>query len=230
MTTKLPLQFPDPPTPPAKPWRRGGPFLNNEAFFGLTVESLAAYKTAVADYRKAVEEWRRECCAIVARAEKLLIDAGFPHKYKKPARSMYPKWVKLVDMLMPLMPPTPPPLPGIAIEERWLADKIERDNADIANREAAAFRDRAVVYLMQCGQVYGKDFTADTATKVALQVAAAEVITKKIDEGMIAFSDDNCENCGGWDGKSRRCDCGNRRVGWVIEGTFEAPIVYAEAY
>jgi hypothetical protein len=26
--------------------------------------------------------------------------------------------------------------------------------------------------------------------------------------------DDSCEDCRGWDGVERRCDCGNRRVGW----------------
>ena len=43
--------------------------------------------------------------------------------------------------------------------------------------------------------------------------------------------DDDSEECTGWDGVDRRCDCGNRRVGWEIgqysNGKFYA---YAEAY
>lgn len=35
---------------------------------------------------------------------------------------------------------------------------------------------------------------------------------------------------GGWDGESHRCECGNRRVSWSIDGTFEKPCVWGEAY
>lgn len=42
---------------------------------------------------------------------------------------------------------------------------------------------------------------------------------------------DGLDDCGGWDGVSRRCDCGNRRVYWATgqyaSGKFYA---YAEAY
>lgn len=51
---------------------------------------------------------------------------------------------------------------------------------------------------------------------------------------VISFSGQNCEDegyddtdlCAGWDGFSRRCMCGNRRVSWVVEGTY----AYGEAY
>lgn len=40
------------------------------------------------------------------------------------------------------------------------------------------------------------------------------------------FCGNNCEGpCRGWDGVSRRCDCGNRRVCWADEAHS-----YAEAY
>jgi hypothetical protein len=47
--------------------------------------------------------------------------------------------------------------------------------------------------------------------------------------GFVSFDGDEfCEGCRGWDGMSRRCDCGNRRVEWV---TFDDDSgVYAEAY
>lgn len=43
--------------------------------------------------------------------------------------------------------------------------------------------------------------------------------------GLIEFDGMNCNDykedheieCGGWDGESRRCECGNRRVSWDIE-------------
>ena len=50
------------------------------------------------------------------------------------------------------------------------------------------------------------------------------------------FDGKNCDDlddnsCAGWDGESRRCECGNRRVYWATmeqeDGTFTA---YAEAY
>lgn len=53
--------------------------------------------------------------------------------------------------------------------------------------------------------------------------------------GLIGFNGQNCEDaryiddapdCGGWDGYSRRCDCGNRRVSWVVEGMW----AYGDAY
>ena len=47
----------------------------------------------------------------------------------------------------------------------------------------------------------------------------------------IEFDGMNCNDfsdnyCSGWDGVSRRCNCGNRRVDWVWENN----ILYAEAY
>lgn len=38
--------------------------------------------------------------------------------------------------------------------------------------------------------------------------------------------DDN--DCGGWDGYNRRCNCSNRRVCWVLSDC--KTYVYAEAY
>jgi hypothetical protein len=37
---------------------------------------------------------------------------------------------------------------------------------------------------------------------------------------------DRCDECRGWDGRDRRCDCENRRVCWVVEDG----IAYGEAY
>jgi hypothetical protein len=50
------------------------------------------------------------------------------------------------------------------------------------------------------------------------------------------FNGQNCDDlgddwnngvpCTGWDGLSRRCNCGNRRVSWIVEGEF----AYGEAH
>lgn len=43
------------------------------------------------------------------------------------------------------------------------------------------------------------------------------------------FDGQNCEEpCLGWDGHERRCECGNRRVSWVL--TDDGTYVYAEAW
>lgn len=67
--------------------------------------------------------------------------------------------------------------------------------------------------------------------------AVAAAITN-IGDDYIEFEGMNCndygdelDECGGWDGTSRRCDCGNRRVSWSTDqfdnGKFYA---YAVAY
>ena len=56
---------------------------------------------------------------------------------------------------------------------------------------------------------------------------------------LIEFDGMNCNDfdnnyCDGWDGYSRRCSCGNRRVEWSWEGfawdSCSNPILYATAY
>lgn len=62
---------------------------------------------------------------------------------------------------------------------------------------------------------------------------AEEAIQAGIDAGGVEdFDGKNCEDvgeegtfCSGWDGVSRRCDCGNRRVEWEtyqLNGKFYA--------
>lgn len=39
------------------------------------------------------------------------------------------------------------------------------------------------------------------------------------------------DECNGWDGEDRRCDCGNRRVEWTCESTSDGKwVCYAEAW
>lgn len=42
------------------------------------------------------------------------------------------------------------------------------------------------------------------------------------------YSDDDAAPCEGWDGVDRRCQCGNRRVGWELSDckTFISAVAY----
>lgn len=59
-------------------------------------------------------------------------------------------------------------------------------------------------------------------------VATAQAKVKNLG-GFIQFDgNDYCENCRGWDGRDRRCECGNRRVGWVWDD--EKQYLYPEVW
>lgn len=72
--------------------------------------------------------------------------------------------------------------------------------------------------------------------EAAAEAKSAEMLTTW---ETIEFDGQNCEDsnmdggtsCEGWDGSDRRCECGNRRVGWAFS---EYPkgiwTYYAEAY
>lgn len=54
-------------------------------------------------------------------------------------------------------------------------------------------------------------------------------VVKNLNGGFVDFEGHNCEGpCAGWDGKSRRCECGNRRVLWQLG--WDNSFVYAEAF
>jgi hypothetical protein len=58
-----------------------------------------------------------------------------------------------------------------------------------------------------------------------------ELIREKLDGSRPLFFDfdgKNCDSCEGWDGESHRCQCGNRRVDWVL--SMDGSYIYAEAY
>ena len=64
-----------------------------------------------------------------------------------------------------------------------------------------------------------------------------ELVQEKFQEDIwFDFDGHNCHdldeeesrNCEGWDGVDRRCQCGNRRVAWVLSD--DKSYVYAEAY
>lgn len=86
----------------------------------------------------------------------------------------------------------------------------------------------------------GVDFDIVNAVSYANNLAFyAEVERIRSEREWHEFAGFNCydvsndgESCAGWDGTSKRCQCGNRRVDWV-EGyghSFKEPYVCAEAY
>ncbi len=98
---------------------------------------------------------------------------------------------------------------------------------------------KAIEYLLSKNKKINIDFTLDNVLSTANSLAYESEVLKKQKElsetqTYISFiGDDNCENCKGWDGTSRRCQCGNRRVYWTSNDPvdfFLNPHIYAEAY
>lgn len=100
-------------------------------------------------------------------------------------------------------------------------------------KERQEFNDEAIGWLLVRGYEFNKDFNSETAIKFADELAFEEECKRRIEENtFFSFAGDNCEDCPGWDGKSHRCDCGNRRVYWATGygHSWKKPFVYAEAY
>lgn len=78
---------------------------------------------------------------------------------------------------------------------------------------------------------YATEAEAELAAKIRSveMLATGEIID--FDGQNCEYTLDDNETCAGWDGNDRRCECGNRRVGWsfdkVITGAW---YFYAEAY
>lgn len=114
--------------------------------------------------------------------------------------------------------------------------KAESEKAEALKRAEAArqLENEAVIWLLARGKEIGKDFAVADAVAVANEIAYNEEIERKANaDEMYSFGgDDYCEGCSGWDGKSHRCSCGNRRMSWVQgdSHTFKNPYIYAEAY
>lgn len=97
----------------------------------------------------------------------------------------------------------------------------------------------AVKYLIENGKAINIDFMVDNAISMANSIAYDKAIANQQKElfdteSYIDFNgSDSCENCAGWDGTSRRCQCGNRRVGWASGDNadfFLNPYIYGEAW
>jgi len=115
-------------------------------------------------------------------------------------------------------------------EARKAKEKSEAEAREKKLQDQLGEIAKAVAFLVERGQKLDIDFEAQHAVSAANDLRFAELV-KEVGEGPHSFSGDcYCEDCSGWDGESRRCECGNRRVSWSYEGNFENMYIYAEAF
>ncbi len=122
--------------------------------------------------------------------------------------------------------------------DRWVEEAKQavekKDREKKRADEMLLLESLAIIFLQARGKKLGEEFTSKNAIEMANEIAFEETLAKKKEEsGFVSFSgDDFCENCSGWDGKSHRCECGNRRVSWVMPDwhRFDRPAVSAEAH
>ncbi len=71
----------------------------------------------------------------------------------------------------------------------------------------------AVKFMKANGHEVGNGDIVDQADEIAFDLAMEK---ESATSRWFRFNgNDACEDCKGWDGKSDRCDCGNRRVYWT---------------
>jgi len=124
-------------------------------------------------------------------------------------------------------------LSNLEDRKKKILDEEKKKEKDLGlEKEKAKLLVEAVIYCQQNGKTFGVDFTESDAIDVANNIAwDLEVKNRMSGTDYVSFGgDDNCEDCFGWDGESRRCSCGNRRVSWEFEGNFKNPYVYAQAW
>lgn len=115
---------------------------------------------------------------------------------------------------------------------KYNLEKIEEQKKQKNKQEAELkLRDEAIQYLIDNQQKYGVDFTAENALEKANKFAFLKKIADTVKDGELhTFSGDgSCENCEGWDGIDKRCQCGNRRVYWEYSGNFKNMNIYGMA-
>lgn len=112
--------------------------------------------------------------------------------------------------------------------------KAEKESQARAARLSDPLLPEAVEFLALRGKKAGTDYELSSAVEVANEISFEEEVNRLREScEMHPFSgEDSCENCGGWDGVSNRCECGNRRVAWTTGygHSFKSPYVVAEAH
>jgi hypothetical protein len=111
--------------------------------------------------------------------------------------------------------------------------KDERENTK--RKEHTELIVKAVIFLQKHGYEPGT-YELDDAVRFADAERFDELVAERVKEHetegtYFEFSGQNCDDpCQGWDGDSRRCECGNRRVSWSSCGHFDDMYIYGEAY
>jgi len=99
--------------------------------------------------------------------------------------------------------------------EEKKAEQKEKEREEERKRKV----ERAILWLQARGKRLGEDFHMESAIHVANDIAFDEEVKRCQEAGKAGTyyefdGNDWCEECEGWDGVSRRCECGNRRVYW----------------
>lgn len=125
-----------------------------------------------------------------------------------------------------------------SLEKRLAEHQKQKDKEKQALEEKQnndKYLGEAIQYLLDHGKVVNQDFTINDAINSANYVAFEIEHQRRIAEmngALIGFSGMNCDNCEGWDGTSRRCSCGNRRVSWEkgFGADFKNMYIHGEAW
>lgn len=194
---------------------------------GLTRDTLHAFKAAEKAWidarRSEILIRRHEACELVRHLE----NSGFFSK--KVGRLVFS--TKVMEFYNGQRTPGES---YTAPEEKWLDDQERKAHDEMVTQNIAAYRDKAICWLIDKGYKYGVDFNSEDAVDVSDQLAFDEEVSiRKGPEGgptWYDFDGNNCDRpCLGWNGVDHRCQCGNRRVSWVQDEchTFERPVIRA---
>lgn len=234
------IEIPVAPSAPKEPWTWNN---KTQDFDGLTWESLGEFRTKIEAYHKERKLYDAKYNEILDTAVDTLKSMGFPTSYRekdKKSRSRSPKYiqVQLRYMLSKFIEYYPAVSFYLSSKEDCLKKRAEKKDREVKANWELQRRDKAIQFLISKGKIYGTDFTAENALSIAEDIAYEEEVAREVErikkeDLLISFSgDDYCEECAGWDGVSRRCECGNRRVYWEKCWNFdyENPTIVATAW
>lgn len=198
-------------------------------FLDLTEDDVKEFKEACREYNanvRAIHAGRKEILE-ESRSRILSLYSHSPLTYKKEIN-----FLKKLALWYPSQMDEGALLDRIKMV-KTKKEKEERESRQ--NEQQVMMCAQAILWLQAKGKVLGTDFFANDAVAQANDISSQEEITRRIQQikesdTLIEFNGQNCDDCAGWDGESRRCDCGNRRVSWESGGTFLEPYVYGEAY
>ena len=124
--------------------------------------------------------------------------------------------------------------------ERMEQEKLKREKAAEFQKklkeQEASMVNQAIKYCLDNGRQFGVDLTIENAISLANNIAFSNEIKKReavIGDDHISFEGQNClDECAGWNPKSNRCECGNRRVSWQegYSSDFRSMDIHACAY
>lgn len=216
------------------PWGLEGKFKDWRSkpeswFASLTDVDVKEFREACQEFNATVAKIHAERTAILEESRSKIISlyANSPGTYKREISQL---------KKLTLWSPSRMDEHGLSDRIKAVKDKKEKEEREAnRNNEQVMMIAQAILWLQAKGKVLGVDFYAHDAVDQANYIAEQEEIARRIQlikesGALIEFNGQNCDECEGWDGESRRCSCGNRRVSWESDGTFLNPRVYGEAY